>query len=140
MGTYGKNQKLVLVIDGLSSLDKRQNAMDLVWLPNNFPRNVKLVLSSSAGTTSSHWILQPEASRRLPVFGFFFQGCGAFSDISLGECLDALSRRDYPVLSLDPLEEGERLTFIRSYLKKISKKLTDSQVSTSPFVVCFLGR
>jgi len=92
MGTYGKNQKLVLVIDGLSSLDKRQNAMDLVWLPNTFPKNVKLVLSSSAG-----------------------------------DCMEALERREYKTIHLEPLEEGERKTFIRMYLKKISKKLTDAQ-------------
>jgi hypothetical protein len=48
--------------------------------------------------------------------------------IVLGEALDALSRRSYPILKVEPLEEPERRSFIRNYLNKISKKLTDDQV------------
>jgi hypothetical protein len=66
VGTAGKFQKFVLIIDGLSSLQRRENAMDLVWLPNTFPANVKLVLSCSAGMTAK------EGSGFFFFFFFFF--------------------------------------------------------------------
>jgi hypothetical protein len=72
-----------------------------------------------------------------------------------GEALDALTRRSYPVLKIEPLEEAERRAFIRNYLNKISKKLTDEQVpngvnfflfflfysyfGTSSFIVVFVS-
>eukprot|EP01126_Amoeba_proteus_P045546 TRINITY_DN5103_c0_g2_i1.p1 TRINITY_DN5103_c0_g2~~TRINITY_DN5103_c0_g2_i1.p1 ORF type:complete len:1163 (+),score=289.74 TRINITY_DN5103_c0_g2_i1:174-3662(+) len=92
MSGEGKNKKLVLVIDGLNLLDKRDNSMDLVWFPSNFPKNVKVIVSCSPG-----------------------------------ECYDALCRRDYPVVKIESLEEGERKGFIRGYLNKLSKKLTEAQ-------------
>eukprot|EP01127_Copromyxa_protea_P018631 TRINITY_DN5905_c0_g1_i1.p1 TRINITY_DN5905_c0_g1~~TRINITY_DN5905_c0_g1_i1.p1 ORF type:complete len:1833 (+),score=344.13 TRINITY_DN5905_c0_g1_i1:770-5500(+) len=92
MNSAGKNHRLVLVIDGLDGLDHKENAMDLVWLPLSFPKNVKVIVSCSPG-----------------------------------ECYDSLKRREYPLIQLLPLEEGERKAFIRSYLNKVSKKLTETQ-------------
>jgi len=47
MSTHGRNHRLVILIDSISSLDPRENAKDLVWLPNQFPRNVRVIISSS---------------------------------------------------------------------------------------------
>jgi hypothetical protein len=52
MSKEGKNHRLVVIIDGLNSLDHRDNAMDLVWLPLTFPKNVKLIVSCSPGMPS----------------------------------------------------------------------------------------
>lgn len=93
MSKEGKNHRLVIVIDGLDALDHRDNAMNLVWLPIAFPKNVKLIFSCSPG-----------------------------------ECYNSLQRREYPLIKLEPLEEGERKAFIRGYLNKVSKKLTEAQV------------
>jgi len=92
MSTEGKHRKLVIIMDGLSALDRRDNAMDLVWLPLSFSKNVKVIVSCSPG-----------------------------------ECYDALKRREYPLVKVEPLEEGERKAFIRLYLNKASKKLTEAQ-------------
>ena len=40
---------VVLVLDGLNQLEDRDNAPDLVWLPETFPATVKVVLSTLPG-------------------------------------------------------------------------------------------
>lgn len=44
------HRKLLLIVDGLNKLDRRDNAMDLVWLPSSFPDTVRLLLSTTPGT------------------------------------------------------------------------------------------
>jgi len=41
--------------------------------------------------------------------------------------LEMCNKRGYPVLEINPLEEGERASFIRQYLDTHSKKLTEQQ-------------
>ena len=43
--------RFVLVIDGLNQLDDRENAQELGWLPENFPPNVRVILSTVSGPT-----------------------------------------------------------------------------------------
>eukprot|EP01125_Pyxidicula_operculata_P008164 TRINITY_DN275_c3_g1_i1.p1 TRINITY_DN275_c3_g1~~TRINITY_DN275_c3_g1_i1.p1 ORF type:complete len:1833 (-),score=537.60 TRINITY_DN275_c3_g1_i1:60-5486(-) len=92
MSGVGKQQRLIFIIDGISALDKRESAMDLVWLPNSFPKNVRPIISSSSGP-----------------------------------CLEAIKRRNYPLIQMEPLEEGDRKAFIRMHLNRVSKKLTEQQ-------------
>jgi tetratricopeptide (TPR) repeat protein len=44
-----KRSQLVLIIDALDNLDDRENALDLLWLPATFPKNVCVVLSVAPG-------------------------------------------------------------------------------------------
>lgn len=44
---------MVLVLDGLDYLDARENSLDLLWLPQFFPPNVRVVISSSPGKPES---------------------------------------------------------------------------------------
>ncbi len=47
---YNHNRKnLVLIIDGLNKLDRRDNAMDLVWLPLSWPSSVRVIVSTAPG-------------------------------------------------------------------------------------------
>jgi len=41
--------RLVLVLDGLNQLDERDNAPELGWLPEYFPPNVRVILSTLPG-------------------------------------------------------------------------------------------
>jgi len=47
-------RQLLLIIDGLNKLDRRDNAMDLVWLPSTFSSTVRLLVSTTPGRTSSN--------------------------------------------------------------------------------------
>jgi len=42
-------RRVVLVIDGLDKLDDVDNALDLLWLPREFPDNVRILLSTLPG-------------------------------------------------------------------------------------------
>jgi hypothetical protein len=46
-------RQLLLIIDGLNKLDRRDNAMDLVWLPSSLPSTVRLLVSTTPGTPLS---------------------------------------------------------------------------------------
>jgi len=43
------NNKLVLVLDGLNQLEDREAALDLVWLPLQIPKNIRLIVSTLPG-------------------------------------------------------------------------------------------
>lgn len=44
-----RKSRLVIVIDGLDNLDDRDNAYDLLWLPQILPNTVRIVISLSPG-------------------------------------------------------------------------------------------
>jgi len=46
-----KKGRVVLIIDGLDHLEDREQALDLAWLPENIPANVRLILSTGGGPT-----------------------------------------------------------------------------------------
>ncbi|KAL6043085.1 actin [Balamuthia mandrillaris] len=85
-------RQLVLIVDGLNKLDKRNNALDLVWFPTTLPNNVRALLSTAPGGV-----------------------------------LESLKRRGYETLQMENLEEGERKAFLRMYLSKSSKRLSEKQ-------------
>lgn len=41
--------RIVIVLDGLDQLEDRGNALELGWLPENFPPHVRVVVSTNAG-------------------------------------------------------------------------------------------
>ena len=43
------NAPVVVVLDGLDQLDRRGQGLGLAWLPEQLPRRVRLVISTSAG-------------------------------------------------------------------------------------------
>ena len=45
----GKRGRTVLVIDGLNQLEDHEGAPDLVWMPEEVPQNVRVVLSTLPG-------------------------------------------------------------------------------------------
>ncbi|MBN1267704.1 MAG: tetratricopeptide repeat protein [Anaerolineales bacterium] len=49
LGMIPERARLVLVLDALDQLDDQQGALDLVWLPVEFPPNVRVVLSTLQG-------------------------------------------------------------------------------------------
>lgn len=46
-----KDERLILIIDGLDKLEKRKNALDLDWIPEFFPNHIRVILSTSYGQT-----------------------------------------------------------------------------------------
>jgi tetratricopeptide (TPR) repeat protein len=49
LGMIPEKTRLVLVLDALDQLDDTQGALDLVWLPVEFPPNVRVILSTLPG-------------------------------------------------------------------------------------------
>eukprot|EP01125_Pyxidicula_operculata_P002218 TRINITY_DN12128_c0_g1_i1.p1 TRINITY_DN12128_c0_g1~~TRINITY_DN12128_c0_g1_i1.p1 ORF type:complete len:1329 (+),score=297.48 TRINITY_DN12128_c0_g1_i1:94-4080(+) len=47
--TVAGGRRIVLVIDGIDKLDDCDNALDLLWLPRQFPDGVKVILSTLPG-------------------------------------------------------------------------------------------
>lgn len=42
-----KKRRIILVIDGLDHLEERESAKEMTWLPQNFPKTVRVILSTS---------------------------------------------------------------------------------------------
>jgi nephrocystin-3 len=79
----------ILILDALNQLEDRDNAPDLSWLPEYFPPNVRVILST------------------LP-----------------GRSLDALNRRNWQVLHLQPIQIEEIKQFSEKYLAQYRKGLS----------------
>jgi len=93
--TLKRNQrhKLVLIIDGLDVLENTRNSHALLWLPRQFPPQVRVVLSVEPGSRPFQTVLN----------------------------------REWETLTIAPLQEAERISFIRQFLNLHSKKLTAAQ-------------
>lgn len=89
----GSSGRLVLVIDGLDKLADYEKALDLIWLPNRFPSNLRLIVSTLPGRT-----------------------------------LDALSKRGWPTLDVEPLVPNESARLIKERLAQYSKKLGEEHI------------
>lgn len=50
LSTVSAREKFILVLDGLNQLEDVDNALELGWLPETLPANVKLILSSVQDT------------------------------------------------------------------------------------------
>jgi nephrocystin-3 len=81
--------KFILILDALNQLEDRDNAPDLGWLPEYFPPNVRVILST------------------LP-----------------GRSLEAIKKRNYQTLTVQPIDINEKKKFIRDYLKQYRKELS----------------
>ena len=57
--------RLVLVLDGLNQLDDRDQAPDLVWLPEQFPPNVRVLVSTLPGRCLEALRQRPHAEREV---------------------------------------------------------------------------
>jgi hypothetical protein len=44
-----KRSKLVIILDSLDSLDEREKARDLLWIPLHFPAACRVILSTVGG-------------------------------------------------------------------------------------------
>jgi nephrocystin-3 len=81
--------RFILILDALNQLEDRDNAPDLGWLPEYFPPNIRVILSTLSGRS-----------------------------------LEALRKRNYQTLPVQPIEINERKEFIERYLEQYRKKLS----------------
>lgn len=139
MGEEGNpsHRKLLLIVDGLNKLDRRDNAMDLVWLPSSFPTSVRLLLSTTPGKiilmVSSHFCPNRFLCRyhttqpRKEGMGYDESGTyGGTVPYMNGSHWNSDSWNLF-VVQIVSEQEGERKAFLRMYLSKGSKKLSEKQ-------------
>jgi nephrocystin-3 len=81
--------KFILILDALNQLEDRDNAPELGWLPEHFPPNIRIILSTLTGRS-----------------------------------LEALKRRQWPTMKVQPIEINERKRFIIDYLEQYRRKLS----------------
>ena len=85
--------RCIIILDALNQLEDRDNAPDLGWLPEYFPENIRVILST------------------LP-----------------GRCLDALTKRGWKTMKIQPLEMNERKEFIRDYLVQYCQEFNNKRM------------
>lgn len=101
------NRRLVIILDGLDKLEPRDNAHDLVWLPQFFvPGSIRVIVGTSLYAIKED--ATPSNAQKLAM-----------------SCYETLKKRGYPELELTPLKEGERKSILRLCLKNHGKQLED---------------
>ena len=58
-----RNEKIIIILDGLNQLEERDGASDPDWLPPTIPENIRIFLSTLPGRMSDYLM-----KRELPVF------------------------------------------------------------------------
>ena len=101
--------RVVLILDALNQLEDHDQAPDLVWLPPVLPANICLIVST------------------LPVKDFTAEGAEELTEQFRSRPLEELKRRDWPTLTVEPLNQSERKVFIKDYLKQYVKELDTVQ-------------
>lgn len=103
-----KKRRIVLIIDGFDKLEARDNAHDLVWLPQFFvPEYIRVIVATATYTFKED--STPTVAQKLAM-----------------SCYETLKKRGYPELEITPLKEGERKSILRLCLKNNGKQLEDS--------------
>ena len=91
-----RQRRVVIVIDGLDQLDDRAGALDLEWLPEKIPVNIRLIVSTSDGP-----LLDARARR----------------------VIAAVRRRGWQTAAVGPFDAEARRVFIDSYFASFGKHL-----------------
>jgi tetratricopeptide (TPR) repeat protein len=106
--------RVVMVIDGLDQLDDRGPALDLDWLPEVIPANVRLVLSTTGGRTldaihrrgwETHVLGPLDPRARRDVAASFFASFGKKTDAARLDEMVAARQSANPLFLRTVMEE-----------------------------------
>ena len=86
--------QVILVLDGVDHLGSDSALPELLWLPRELPRGIRLLISASPSPA-----------------------------------LDELSRRGWPMLTLEPLDTAQRVELIHAFLAHYSKTLSPARTA-----------
>nr|MDO8115549.1 DUF4062 domain-containing protein [Candidatus Sigynarchaeota archaeon] len=108
--------KMVLIIDGINYIENIDGAMALDWLPEKFPRNARVVFSTTPASDVPH------------------------------SCIPALLDRKYKRFTISKLSKSSAKLLIQEYLSKYSKtlkpelqgKIIDQPMASNPAYLVFL--
>lgn len=110
---------VLLVLDGLDQLYEEDDAHHLLWLPKDFPKNVKVVLSTVHGSLTHKTMVERAGAGAAA-------GLAALVDSSGGGG-GALSRSNTMFLSIDNVSDEHCLQLIRTFLGSYGKNLDHAQ-------------
>jgi tetratricopeptide (TPR) repeat protein len=95
-----EDMHVVILLDALNQLESDQRAETLIWLPEQLPKNVRILCSAATG---------PQKEPKV---------------------LSAFGEREYQRLEIQPLAEAERRQIIRAAPKLVAKALDEKQIET----------
>ncbi|MBI2471560.1 MAG: tetratricopeptide repeat protein, partial [Planctomycetes bacterium] len=108
----------ILVLDALNQLEDTDNALDLRWLPEYFPPNVRVILSTLP--TEKEGDFTAENAK------------GAEKEMETKQAwkrpYDALKRRGWHTLNVELLSTDERKKLIEDYLARFTRKLSQNNI------------
>lgn len=114
------NSPVLLVLDGLDQLYEEDDAHHLLWLPKDFPKNVKVVLSTVHGSLTHKTMVERAGAGAAA-------GLAALVDSSGGGGSAASSRSNTMFLSIDNVSDEHCLQLIRTFLGSYGKNLDHAQ-------------
>lgn len=118
-------ERWVLVLDGIDQLDEEGSTGHLTWLPDRFPENMRVILSTRPGNTFE--TLKKKFYPDLALKPFYAE---TFEQQKQRHCKAFLYSRKggrYPV-KIRPLEIMERKAFIKLYLGLFGKTLEEDLI------------
>ena len=107
--------RFILVLDALNQLEDKDNAPDLKWLPEYFPENIRVILSTL-----------PEEKER----DFTAEGAEGAKEQVWRRPHVALKRRGWQTIKVELLKPEERRTLIEEYLARFARRLSQKDTDT----------
>lgn len=118
-------EKWVLVLDGIDQLDEEGRSGHLSWLPDRFPENMRVILSTRPGSTFE--TLKKKFYPDLALKPFYAETGEQQKQRHCKELLYSRKGGRYPV-KIRPLEIMERKAFIKLYLGVFGKTLEEDLI------------
>jgi hypothetical protein len=115
------NSPLLLVLDGLDQLYEEDDAHHLLWLPKDFPKNVKVVLSTVHGSLTHKTMVERAGAGAAAGLAALVDSSGG------GGGAAAASRSNTMFLSIDNVSDEHCLQLIRTFLGSYGKNLDHAQ-------------
>ena len=106
--------RFILILDALNQLEDKDNAPDLGWLPEYFPPNVRVILSTLPVGKERDFTAKDAEGAKEQVWR---------------RPHEALKRRGWPTLNVEPISPDERKKLIGEYLARFTRKLSDKLIS-----------
>ncbi len=122
--TY-QSPKWVLVIDGIDQLDEKNGAGHLVWLPDRYPENIRVILSTRPGNTFE--FLKKKFYPDLALKPFYAETFEQQKERHIKELHYSRKGGRHPE-NIKSLEIMERKEFIKRYLGLFGKVLEEDLI------------
>ena len=107
--------RFILVLDALNQLEDKDNAPDLRWLPEYFPPNVRVILSTLPAEKEKDFTAKDAEGAKEQVWR---------------RPLEALKRRGWQTVHVELLSPDERRKLIEEYLARFARKLSPKNTDT----------